>query len=98
MNEAEFNKFMSKARKEIKLKNYHNFKEWLSLFIKEIRVGEDDITVILSYKKIVTKLGGGDESRTRVRKPIHKNFYECIPLFAFPRCNVNGRTLQLGSL
>ena len=68
MNEAEFNKFMSKARKEIKLKNYHNFKEWLSLFIKEIRVGEDDITVILSYKKIVTKLGGGDESRTRVQK------------------------------
>lgn len=42
--------------------------------------------------------GGDDGNRTRVRKPIRMNFYECSLLLTFPRVIGNKHPIKLGSL
>lgn len=46
----------------------------------------------------VLDFGGGEESRTPVRKPIPTAFYERIPSFGFPRVSAAGQALTVGSL
>ena len=50
------------------------------------------------HKKFVSACyGGGGESRTRVRKPIHTPFYERSLLLKFPLFTDNKRTVRRGS-
>ena len=46
----------------------------------------------------LTRLGGDDGNRTRVRKSIRMNFYECSLLLTFPRIIGNKHPTMLSSL
>lgn len=65
----------------------------------EIRAfGQKESTAILI--RFVSKLrcffGGGEGSRTPVRKPFHRTFSGCRRLFTFPFHAVNRHTAQVG--
>lgn len=47
-------------RKAISAKNYHELKRFVSLYVSKIIVRNDDITVVVSYAKIVLLVGGAE--------------------------------------
>lgn len=55
-----FSSLIKKARKAIKEKKVPQLREWLSVFVEKIQVNKDDITIVLTYNNIVSKIGGGD--------------------------------------
>ena len=51
----------------------------------------------MAFMKIVDRNGGGDGSRTRVRKPLADTFYERSSSFTFPYIPAEGQACMLGS-
>jgi len=54
-------------------------KRVIQAYVKEVIVYENTMDI----KTIVTFVGGGEGSRTPVRKQTSKSFYECSPNFGF---------------
>ena len=55
-----FAELVEKTRKAISAKNYHELKRFVSLYVSKIIVRNDDITVVVSYTKIVLLVGGAE--------------------------------------
>jgi site-specific DNA recombinase len=64
----------------IKNKSPEEQKRIIQAYVKKVVVYEDKIDI----DTIVTFAGGGDESRTRVRNRIHRNFSGCSSCFIIP--------------
>lgn len=63
-----FAELVERMRKAISAKNYHELKRFVSLYVSKIIVRNDDITVVVSYAKIVLLVGGADESMGELKK------------------------------
>ena len=88
---------VERTRKAISAKNYHELKRFVSLYISKIIVRNDDITVVVSYAKIVLLVGGAEGNRTPVRKQLGRNFSGCSLLFTFPYSDGNKHPAEFGS-
>ena len=63
-----FAKLVEDTRKAIAARNYHELKRFVSLYVSKIIVRNDDISVVVSFTKIVLLVGGAEGNRTPVRK------------------------------
>ena len=92
-----FAELVERTRQAISAKNYHELKRFVSLYVSKIIVRNDDITVVVSYAKIVLLVGGAEGNRTPVRKQLGKNFSGRSLLFTFPQPGGNKHPTGLGS-
>ena len=81
VSEEEFQKLLTETKKVIRNKETEGLRRMISFYISRIDVGKDDISVVLSYCNIVLLCGGGEGSRTPVRKTFLPTFYERSCLF-----------------
>ena len=65
-------------------------------YVSKIRKGKDDVSVILAFSHIVLLVGGGEGSRTPVRKSIRTTFYECSLSIKIPLKNADKQAIFLG--
>ena len=63
MYQFQFDELVERTRKAISAKNYHELKRFVSLYASKIIVRNDDITVVVSYAKIVLLVGGAEGNR-----------------------------------
>ena len=94
IDEVEFKKLIRKTKQLIKAKKPEELRRFISFYVSKIEIGKDDIKVVLSFRNIVLLLGGGEESRTPVQKPIRTGISERRHLFTFPypdaKCQASG--------
>ena len=79
-----FAELVERTRRAISAKNYHELKRFVSLYVSKIIVRNDDITVVVSYAKIVLLVGGAEGNRTPVQRQLDKTFSERSLLITFP--------------
>lgn len=84
IDEVEFKKLIRKTKQLIKAKKPEELRRFISFYVSKIEIGKDDIKVVLSFRNIVLLLGGGEGSRTPVRKPLTMAFSECSLSFRIP--------------
>ena len=92
-----FAKLVEDTRKAIAARNYHELKRFVSLYISKIVVRNDDISVVVSFTKIVLLVGGAEGNRTPVRKQLGRNFSVRSLLFTFPHPAGNKHPAGFGS-
>ena len=94
VSEEEFQKLLTETKKVIRNKETEGLRRMISFYISRIDVGKDDISVVLSYCNIVLLCGGGEGSRTPVRKNRLTTFYERSCLFSLVSLSVKQHTLR----
>ena len=77
IDEQAFRKLIKQTKEVIKKRNSDELRKFIRYYVDRIEIGKDDISVILSYKKIVLMYGGGEGSRTPVQRSGNMVFYEC---------------------
>ena len=97
IDEVEFKKLIRKTKQLIKAKKPEELRRFISFYVSKIEIGKDDIKVVLSFRNIVLLLGGGEESRTPVQKPIRTGISERRHLFTFPYPDAKCQASGLGS-
>ena len=95
--EQSFLELVERTRKAISAKNYHELKRFVSLYVSKIIVRNDDITVVVSFSKIVLLVGGAEGNRTPVRKQLGGNFSGRSLLFTFPQPDENKHPAGISS-
>ena len=60
-----FAELVERTTKAISAKNYHELKRFVSLYVSKIIVRNDDITVVVSYSKIVLLVGGAECAKNK---------------------------------
>ena len=76
IDEQAFKKLIKQTKEVIKKRNSDELRKFIRYYVDRIEIGKDDISVILSYKKIVLMYGGGEGSRTPVQRSGNMVFYE----------------------
>ena len=84
IDEKEFKKLINKTKKVIDSKNSDALRKLISYYVSRIEIGKDDVSVVLAFSNVVLLVGGGEGSRTPVRKSIHTAFYECSLSLGLP--------------
>ena len=81
INENEFKELKQATKDTIVRRSLPDLRRLIAFYVTKIEIGKDDISVVLSYCNIVLLCGGGEGSRTPVRKTIPPTFYERSCLF-----------------
>ena len=81
INEYEFKELMKATKETIARRSLPDLRRLIAFYVTKIEIGKDDIFVVLSYYNIVLQCGGGEGSRTPVRKTFLPTFYERSCLF-----------------
>lgn len=58
-----FAQLVEDTKKAISAKSYHELKRFVSLYVSQVIVRNDDISVVVSFTKIVLLVGGPTESK-----------------------------------
>ena len=69
LDEEKFAQLVEDTRRAIAAKDYDELKRFVSLYVSKIIVRNDDISVVVSFSKIVLLVGGAEGNRTLVRNP-----------------------------
>ena len=97
LDEEKFAQLVEDTRRAIAAKDYDELKRFVSLYVSKIIVRNDDISVVVSFAKIVLLVGGAEGNRTPVRKQLGRNFSGCSLLFTFPSWGGNKHPPQVSS-